>query len=324
MAFPFREGLGSGSMNILVTGGAGFIGSHVVDGYLAEGHEVSVVDNLSTGRKSNLNPHARFFNCDIRDRDALENVFHAGTYDVVNHHAAQTDVRRSVSDPVYDASVNILGFLGLLECCARHRVSKVILASTGGAVYGEQEVFPANEDHPTRPMSPYGTSKLSSEQYLSYYCITHGLHAVILRYANVYGSRQNPHGEAGVVAIFTATILRGDQPVINGDGKQTRDYVYVGDVVRANLIALQCQGFHIFNVGTGIETNVQEIFELIVKTSGTSVDATYGPAKVGEQRRSVLDTTKIARMFGWRPSVKLEEGLVATVAYLKNEAMGIS
>jgi UDP-glucose 4-epimerase len=300
-------------MNILVTGGAGFIGSHVVDAYIAQGNDVTVMDDLSTGRRANLNPHARFVECDIRDRESLESIFQGNHFDLINHHAAQTDVRRSVADPQYDASVNVHGLLNLMECAVRKGVPRLIFASTGGAIYGEQDRFPADENHATRPISPYGVSKLASERYLFYYHVAHGLDVVVLRYANVYGPRQNPHGEAGVVAIFTTKLLTKITPVINGDGLQTRDYVYVSDVARANVLALQCKGFEIFNVGTGIETDVNEIFRLIKKHVGGNIGAAHGPAKPGEQRRSVLDTGRIFRHLGWKPTMTLEDGIKATV-----------
>jgi len=301
-------------MNILVTGGAGFIASHIVDAYVREGHTVSVLDNLSSGKKSNLNMAAEFFQCDLLDRPSMEKVFQNGRIEVVSHHAAQIDVRRSVTDPLYDASVNILGLINLMECCVKYGVSRIIFASSGGAIYGEQDSFPADETHATRPISPYGISKLSSEHYLYYYSTVFGIDAVSLRYSNVYGPRQNPHGEAGVVAIFTSKTLRGEPTLINGDGKQTRDYVYVGDVARANLVALRSGGFHAFNVGTGVETDVNEISRLIRLYSENDVAVGHGPAKKGEQQRSVLDARKIARVLGWRPTVSLEEGLKATVA----------
>ena len=228
-------------MKILVTGGAGFIGSHIVDAYLEEGHQVVVVDNLSTGRESNINQKATFHRADIRDADLMNKVFREENVDVLCHQAAQIDVRRSVADPAYDASVNILGFLTLMECCVRDGVSNVIFASSGGAIYGEQDYFPADESHPTRPISPYGIAKHVTEQYLFYYYTIHGINAVNLR----FGPRQNPEGEAGVVAVFTSKMLRGDQAVINGDGKQTRDYVFVGDVVQANTLALDQKGIAI-------------------------------------------------------------------------------
>ncbi|MCK5572105.1 MAG: SDR family NAD(P)-dependent oxidoreductase [Bacteroidetes bacterium] len=304
-------------MKILVTGGAGFIGSHIVDAYLEEGHQVVVVDNLSTGRESNINQKATFHRADIRDADLMNKVFREENVDVLCHQAAQIDVRRSVADPAYDASVNILGFLTLMECCVRDGVSNVIFASSGGAIYGEQDYFPADESHPTRPISPYGIAKHVTEQYLFYYYTIHGINAVNLRYANVFGPRQNPEGEAGVVAVFTSKMLRGDQAVINGDGKQTRDYVFVGDVVQANTLALDQKGWNIYNVGTGIETDVNTLFRHIRAITGSGCGEEHGEAKKGEQLRSVLTYDKIDRHLGWQPSVTLEEGLRRTVEHFK-------
>ena len=221
-------------MNILVTGGAGFIGSHVVDAYLAEGHHVVVVDDLSSGVKENVSPNAQFHQLDIRGSE-IQQLFQRQSFDVVNHLAAQMDVRRSVADPMFDASVNFLGGLNIFEAARRSGVKKIIFSSTGGAIYGEQEAFPADEEHPVRPLSPYGITKLVTEKYLFYYKEVYGIQHVILRYANVYGPRQNPHGEAGVVAIFAKKMLESQRPVINGDGKQTRDYTFVGDVVKVSL-----------------------------------------------------------------------------------------
>jgi UDP-glucose 4-epimerase len=308
-------------MHILVTGGAGFIGSHIVEAFLACGHRVSVVDNLITGTKENLHRDAAFFEADIRDAAAMTRIFSEGRFDAVVHEAAQMDVRKSVADPVFDASVNILGMLTLLENCVRTEVRRVIFASSGGAIYGEQDFFPADETHPTRPISPYGVAKLSTEQYLFYYHAVHGLDAVCLRYANVYGPRQNPEGEAGVVAIFTTRMLRGESPVINGDGKQTRDYVYVGDVVQANVRALEAPpGFQVFNVGTGVETDVNHLFHVLRQATGSPCDERHGEAKLGEQRRSVLDTGRIGKVLGWRQEVALEEGLRRTVEFFRERA----
>jgi UDP-glucose 4-epimerase len=305
-------------MKILVTGGAGFIASQIVDAYITGGHQVTVVDNLSTGKRENINPRAEFVEVDIRDAAALGKVMTGGKFDVINHHAAQMDVRRSVADPVYDASVNILGMLTLMELGLRTGVRRIVFASSGGAAYGEQETFPAAESHPTRPISPYGVAKLSTEQYLFYYAAVHGFEPTALRYANVYGPRQNPEGEAGVVAIFTTRMLHGDSPVINGDGKQTRDYVFVGDVVKANVLALQSRGFKVYNVGTGIETDVNTIFRTLKTATGSTCAETHGEAKKGEQLRSVLDHRKIADELGWRPEVNLEEGLRRTVEYFRS------
>ncbi|MEK9138145.1 MAG: NAD-dependent epimerase/dehydratase family protein [Bacteroidota bacterium] len=305
-------------MKILVTGGAGFIGSHIVDAYLQLGHEVTVIDNLITGRAENLNPKAKFFHLDIRDAEQVMQMFEAGRFDIVNHHAAQMDVRRSVNDPVYDASVNILGVLSVLECCVKTGVRRVIFASSGGAIYGEQDYFPADEAHATRPISPYGVAKLTTENYLFYYKAVYGIDSVSLRYANIYGPRQNPEGEAGVVAIFTSKMLASEQPVINGDGKQTRDYVYVRDVVQANVSVLKCNGCEVFNVGTGVETDVNELFHHLKRATGANASEHHGPAKKGEQLRSVLDARKIQSALGWKPAVPLKEGLQQTVEYFRS------
>jgi UDP-glucose 4-epimerase len=304
-------------MNILVTGGAGFIASHIVDAYIALGHAVSVIDNLSTGRKENLNVRARFHELDIRDAPAVRRLFAEGGYDVVNHHAAQMDVRRSVADPVFDASVNILGALTLLESAVASGARRVIFASSGGAIYGEQDHFPAGESHPTRPISPYGVAKLATEQYLYYYRAVHGVDSVCLRYANVYGPRQNPEGEAGVVAIFASKMLRQEQPFINGDGKQTRDYVYVADVVRANVLALGYNAPAVFNVGTGVETDVNRLFTALRSATGARCQERHAEAKRGEQLRSVLDNALIKKELGWTPAVSLDEGIAATVEFFR-------
>ena len=309
-------------MRILVTGGAGFIGSHVVDAYIQLGHSVSIVDNLSTGRRANINPKATFYEVDIRDAAIVERVFREQPFDLVNHHAAQMDVRRSVENPAFDASVNIVGVLNLLECCVKTGVRRFIFASTGGAIYGEQDYFPADEKHPTRPISPYGVAKLATENYLYYYNAVHDLNYVSLRYANVYGPRQNPEGEAGVVAIFTSKMLNGNQPVVNGDGKQTRDYVYVGDVVGANVRALDFQRCGILNIGTGRETDVNTLFEQIRKGSGSNCERRHGPARKGEQQRSVLNNARSAEELGWRPTVELEDGLKQTVQHFRDELTG--
>jgi len=305
-------------MNILVSGGAGFIASHIVDAYIGLGHTVSVIDNLSTGKKENLNPKARFFEMDIRDAPAVRRVFADGKYDVVNHHAAQIDVRRSVADPAFDASVNLVGALTLFEAAVASGVRRVIFASSGGAIYGEQDAFPADETHATRPISPYGVAKLSTEQYLYFYAVAYGVVSVCLRYANVYGPRQNPEGEAGVVAIFASRMLAGGEPVINGDGKQTRDYVFVGDVARANVLALSRMTPAILNVGTGVETDVNWLFASIRRAAGAACGERHGEAKLGEQQRSVLDNRKIQKELGWAPSVSLDDGVARTVEYFRN------
>jgi UDP-glucose 4-epimerase len=304
-------------MQILVTGGAGFIGSHIVDACCNAGHTVSILDDLSTGRRENLNSKAAFFEGDLRDTDLVTRILRDKKIEVVCHQAAQVDVRRSVADPVFDASVNVLGALTLFESALRQGVRRVVFASSGGAIYGEQDYFPADERHPTRPISPYGIAKLVTEQYLYYYHVIGGMHVVNLRYANVYGPRQNPEGEAGVVAIFAGRMLKGEQPVINGDGKQTRDYVYVGDVVRANLLALDREGWNIYNVGTGIESDVNLIFSTIRRFTGAACQERHGEAKKGEQLRSVLDAGHIGRELGWKPTTVLEEGLRLTVEHFR-------
>ena len=299
-------------MKILVTGGAGFIASHVVDGFLDQGHSVVIVDNLCMGRMENVNPKAKFFLMDIRANE-LRKIFQQERFDVVCHHAAQMDVRLSVEDPMYDANVNVLGTLNILQNCVRFVVPTFIFASTGGAVYGNQQIFPCAENHPTNPLSPYGITKLTTEKYLFYYEHVFGLKYVILRYSNVYGPRQNPKGEAGVVAIFTEKILSDDQPIINGDGKQTRDYVSVIDVVRANLKAIVFEESDIFNIGTGIETDVNKIFKIINEKTGNKAKEKHGPAQKGEQRRSVISYKKAEEVLGWKPVVNLEEGLEKTL-----------
>lgn len=306
-------------MKILITGGAGFIGSNIADRYLELGHEVVIVDNLVTGRRENVPEKATFYEMDICD-EGIKEVFDKERPDIVNHHAAQMDVRKSVEDPIYDATVNVLGGLNILQNCVRTGVKKFIFASTGGAIYGEQDYFPADENHPLRPLSPYGITKLTTEKYLYFYNQTHGLTYTVLRYANVYGPRQNPHGEAGVVAIFTQKILNGEQPIINGDGLQTRDYVFVGDVVKANELVLEKGDNRIYNIGTGVETNVNELFAKIVKYTGKTVPEKHGPAKPGEQKRSVISSELIFRELGWKPTMPLDEGIRLTVEYFKQHS----
>ena len=304
-------------MKVLVTGGAGFIGSHVVDLYLDHGHEVVVVDDLSTGRASNLNPGATFYRLDIRS-PRLAEVFDAERPDVVNHHAAQMNVRRSVADPFFDAEVNVLGSLNLIECAKRYSVQRFIYISTGGAVYGEPEYLPCDEAHPINPICQYGASKHTVEHYLYLYHANYGLRSTVLRYPNVYGPRQDPHGEAGVVAIFTGRMLAGQPVVINGDGEQVRDFVYVGDCARANLLALtKAPDQAIYNLGSGRGTSVNEIFAALKKTTGYRQPALNGPAKLGETRRIYLDATKAGQQLGWSPLTTLEDGLAKTVEYFR-------
>ncbi len=295
-------------MKTLITGGAGFIGSHIAEAYLREGFRVTILDNLTTGRKENLPPAAEFIEADISSPAAAA-VIREGGFDLVNHHAAQIDVRASVKDPVADAAVNILGSLNILEACRDAGVKRFVFASTGGAIYGEQDYFPADEDHPPRPVSPYGITKLAVEKYLYYYRLASGLEAVMLRYGNVYGPRQNDLGEAGVVAIFARKMLVGDRPVINGDGRQTRDFVYVGDVARANLLAARAARPGIYNIGTGRETDVNGIFRLLREALSSSAAEIHGPPAAGEQLRCVLSSKKAEEAFGWTPRVGLKEGI---------------
>jgi UDP-glucose 4-epimerase len=304
-------------MKILVTGGAGFIGSHVVDAYIEQGNEVIIVDDLSTGRISNLNPKARFYQVDIRSPQ-LGDVFEAERPDIVNHHAAQMNVRRSVADPLFDADVNILGSLKLIEYAKSYQVRKFVYISTGGAVYGEPEYLPCDESHPINPICQYGASKHTVEHYLYMYHVNYGLDYTVLRYPNVYGPRQDPHGEAGVVAIFSGQMLAGEQVVINGDGEQTRDYVYVGDCALANMaVTHQEAATGVYNIGSGKGTSVNEIFSGLRDITGYKLAPLYGPAKVGETRYIYLNADKVSRELGWKPTVSLEDGLRKTVEYFK-------
>ncbi len=305
-------------MRILITGGAGFIASHLQDAYLKAGHEVAVMDNLLSGRKEQIRPETRFYPLDIRSPEAFEAIQEFQPH-VLSLHAAQMDVRKSVENPRYDLEINGLGMLNLLEAARISGVKKVLFASSGGAVYGEQEAFPATESHPTQPASPYGITKLLGDKYLQFYRETYGIPFVSLRYANVYGPRQNPHGEAGVVAIFITRFLRGEIPCINGDGGQTRDYVFVGDVVRANLLALQEEVEGIFNIGTGRESSVLKIYQVLCEILGIRQEPRHGPAKAGEQRRSVISSAKLERVTGWCPQISLEEGLVETVEFFRRQ-----
>lgn len=307
-------------MKILVTGGAGFIGSHITDEFINDGHEIVIIDNLSTGKKKNINPKAKFYQSDITD-PAISEIFKKEKFDVVNHHAAQIDVRKSVANPIFDANTNIIGTLNLLQASVKYGVKKFMFASSGGAAYGEQEYFPADEVHPTNPVSPYGITKLSIEKYLYFYKIEYNLNYTILRYTNVYGPRQNPEGEAGVVAIFTNKLLNNENPVINGTGKQTRDYIFVGDVVSANLKTLSEDGSNIYNVGTGTETDVIQIFNLLNQITGQNAKELYRPQAKGEQMRSVITSKKLMTKFNWQPATKLSDGLKITVESFANKTI---
>ena len=304
-------------MKILVTGGAGFIGSHVVDTFIANGYQVVIVDDLSTGRASNLNPAATFYKLDIRSPQLAE-IFEKERPDVVDHHAAQMDVRRSVVDPLFDADVNIRGSINVIECARNFGVKRLVYISTGGAVYGEPEYLPCDENHPIKPICPYGASKHTVEHYLFMYEVMYGLKYTVIRYPNVYGPRQDPRGEAGVVAIFTGLMLTDKQANINGDGAQERDFVYVGDCARANLLAVtNTNGSGIYNLGTGQGTTVNEIFDSLKSITGYSLSAIHQPPKLGETRRIFLDASKAFRELGWAPTVKIEDGLRSTVEYFK-------
>lgn len=310
-------------MKILVTGGAGFIASHVVDLYLQHGHEVVVVDNLSAGRRSNLNPAASFYQVDIRSPE-LAKVFETERPDIVNHHAAHVDVRQSVADPLYDTEVNVLGSLNVLECARRSGVQKVIYISTSGAVFGEPLYLPCDDAHPINPLSPYGASKHTVEHYLWMYKVNHGLRYVVLRYPNVYGPRQFPFGEGGVVAIFAARMLRDQPVVIHGDGEQLRDYVYVQDCARGNLLALNAaEAAGIYNLGSGRGTSVNQLFGALQGLTGYQRDPVHSPAKVGETRAIYVDAARAKRELGWEPEVSLDDGLRQVVAYVREkEAAG--
>lgn len=307
---------------VLVSGGAGFIGSHVVGAYLAAGYEVTVLDDLSTGRAENVPAGAKLVRADIRSAEARA-LLAGGGFTVFNHHAAQMDVRKSVDDPVFDAHVNVIGLLNLLEGARSGAVRRIVFASSGGTVYGEGAPTPTPETAGKLPASPYGTAKLTSEYYLATFSQLFGMEAVALRYSNVYGPRQNPHGEAGVVAIFGKRLLEGEPITIYGDGEQTRDLVYVEDVAAANLIAaerplsaLQSLDSRAFNIGTGVETSVNRLAELIASAAGRPSEVRRAPARAGEIQRSALAVTKAERELGWRPRVSLPEGLARTMRWI--------
>jgi UDP-glucose 4-epimerase len=305
-------------MKILVTGGAGFIGSNLASMLVDADHGVVIIDDLSTGKRENVPSGAMFHEMDISS-PVVDKIFEREKFDVVFHLAAQMDVRRSVENPVNDAEINILGGISLLQSSVKHGVKKFIFASTGGAIYGEQDYFPADEKHPLNAVSPYGISKLAFEKYLYFYNVQYGLSYAALRYANVYGPRQNSEGEAGVVAIFCERLLQGKEAVVYGDGLQTRDFVYVGDVVRANLLALEYDGCDVFNVGTGTETDINTIFEKIKAATGSVQERINEKAKPGEQRRSSIAYDKIAGQLGWSPDVGLDEGIEKTAAYFRSK-----
>lgn len=306
-------------MRIVVTGGAGFIGSHLVDAFLGADHEVLVIDSLVSGRRENLPPGVELVVADIRSDDSADAIARFRPQ-VLCHQAAQMDVRKSVEDPAFDADVNLVGLCRTYEAARKAgALEHVLFAGSGGAMYGEQEVFPAPEDHPVRPESPYGLAKAAGEEYLALFYRLYGIPYTALRYANVYGPRQNPHGEAGVVAIFSQRLLEGKPITIFGDGKQTRDFVYVADVVQANLIALEKRLVGGFNVGTGVETDVNTLAVKIIEAVGVSAVPKYGPARAGEQQRSVISSKKLEEATGFAPRVDLDEGILRTVEFFRSQ-----
>jgi UDP-glucose 4-epimerase len=352
MVLSFRAVVGRSAMRILVTGGAGFIGSHVVDAYIRAGHDVGVLDDLSRGKRENINPEASFTRMDLRSPD-LKDFLAENQFDCINHHAAQIDVRLSISDPVRDAMINVVGTLNLLEAARLTGTRTIIFASTGGAIYGAQRRFPATEEHPTAPMNPYGVAKRSIEHYLEYYRQIHALRYVVLRYANVYGPRQDPQGEAGVVGIFCQQVLGRRRFVIYGDGEQTRDYVYVGDVARASVLAFEHlrkplafsvradngqraagsslppnrvnaathpgNNCGVFNIGTGVETSVNALAATLLDSIGADCPIVYQPSRPGEQLRSCIDPSKAGEVLGWSPVTPLPEGLTETFAWFRRQ-----
>ena len=303
-------------MKSLVTGGAGFIGSNIVDRLIKDGHDVIILDNLCTGRKENINPKAKFYNLDITD-SKIEEIFAENKIDVVFHLAAQIDVRKSVSNPIFDATTNIIGTINLLNMIQKYNVGKIIYSSSGGAVYGEPTKLPADETHPVRPLAPYGISKHCPEHYIEYYHDLYGLKYTILRYANVYGPRQDPLGEAGVIAIFMGRMLKGETPIIFGDGNQTRDYVFVGDVVNANISAINNGDNQIYNIGTGKETSVNKIYAVLSKLIENSPKTIYEAKRPGEVERICLNTDRAKKESFWSAEVTLEEGIKKTLEFIK-------
>ena len=305
-------------MRILITGGAGFIGSHTVDALIAsKSHDLAVLDDLSSGQRERLDPSIRFHHADIRNADEVRLIVDRERPEVLMHLAAQMDVRKSVAEPSFDAEINIGGLLNLMEAGRERGLKRVIFASSGGAIYGEQERFPCDEQHRCRPLSPYGVSKLATEAYLFFYKMQYGIDYLALRYSNVYGPRQDPHGEAGVVAIFCGRILAERPCTIYGDGEQTRDYVYVGDVARANLAALNIPAWGAFNIGTGLETSVNQLFGSLARIAGTNQPPVLAAMRPGEQRRSVISAERAAAELGWLPEIALEEGLKRTFESFK-------
>ena len=312
-------------MKVLVTGGAGFIGSHLVDRLIQHGHEVVVVDNLATGYRHNLNPCAKFYEVSLLDPE-LGEIFQREQPDILNHHAAQNDVRRSNTNPAFDAQHNIIGSIRLIQCCVEYGVEKMIYASSGGTVYGEPTYLPVDEGHPIAPISPYGISKHTVEHYLFLASANAGLNYTVLRYANIYGPRQHPHGGAGVIAIFAELMLKGERPTIFGDGSSTRDYLFISDAVEANLLALSVGDREIYHVSSGIEVSLNELFCRLKKTIGSitahkeifEMAPTYAERRLGEIHRIALSPEKIERDLGWSPQISLQDGLEQTVPYCRS------
>ncbi len=302
-------------MKILVTGGAGFIGSHVVDAYIQLGHEVVVVDNFSTGSWDNVNPAAKVYELDVRERQGIREVFERERPDVVNHHAAQVNVRASLDDPLTDVEINVVGTVNLLDAAAKGGVRKFIFISSGGAVYGEAEKVPTPEDYPPQPISHYGAAKLAGEHYCHVYYVVYGMPYVVLRYANVYGPRQNPKGEAGVTAVFAQLMLQGKRPRIFGDGSKTRDYVHVADVARANVLALEYEGVGVFNIGTGRQITDRQVFDAVAEAVGYEGEPEYTDFRPGEVMHSAVDCARAERELGWKPEIVFEEGVRSVVEY---------
>jgi UDP-glucose 4-epimerase len=312
-------------MRILITGGAGFIASHVADAYIELGHEVIIVDDLSRGCEKNLNPKAHLYRVDIRDRESLEQVFAETQPEIVNHHAAQMDVRRGVKEPIFDASVNILGSLNVIELAVAQKVKRILYVGSAGAGYGEPARLPVSEDCPINPITPYGISKHSIEHYLFAFRVLYGIEYIVLRYGNVYGPRQNSRGEAGVFAVFCEQMLAGIQPVIYGDGGKLRDYVFIEDVVRANILALELGTGEIVNIGSGEATSDYEVFCQVRECLGRRhVTPRYASKRPGEVDRIFLDVTKAKRLLNWEPTVSLTVGAKRTVEYFQQQELGIA
>jgi UDP-glucose 4-epimerase len=302
-------------MKILVTGGCGFIGSHIVDRYVNEGHDVVVIDNLSTGDMNNLNPKATFHKKEICD-ETIEEIFQREKFDVVNHHAAQINVRTSVDDPRFDAQVNIIGAVNLLTVGVKYGIQRFIFASSGGAIYGEPKQFPITEDFALHPLSPYAVAKMAAEKYIMAFARIHAFHYTILRYSNVYGPRQISKGEAGVISIFIHQILNNKECIIFGDGHQIRDYVYIHDVVEANVCALDCRS-DIFNIGTGVGTNVNDLINILSEITKKKIDHKHSAPRPGEVFKNVLDSSKAASVLRWKPQTPLKQGIHTTFGYFQ-------